>query len=98
MKTATALMTILLALGGTAANADDMSYGEDKARGDDSVSSIDFDTVDSNRDGSLDKAEAGQNGISDNQFQEMDENSDDVITRTEYLATVRKTPSESSGS
>lgn len=43
-----------------------------------------FEVLDQNSDGVIDRDEANQSGITDQQFDEMDQAGDDVITSEEY--------------
>ena len=83
MKKLSALtLSLLLSLGSFSAMADD-----DERRGSSAHSA--FSLIDKNGDGSVDKQEALNSGISDERFEEMDRNNDDRLSESEYQAQGR---------
>lgn len=82
MKTIYALTaTALLSLGSLSAVAQDWGNGDTETGTNDSSA---FSVVDQNGDGSIDKDEAKNAGISDSRFESMDANGDGTVSQSEY--------------
>ncbi|MEX1057501.1 MAG: EF-hand domain-containing protein [Natronospirillum sp.] len=70
--------TTLLSLGSMVALA------QDDTRPQDSDANSAFDVIDRNGNGSLDKEEAENSGISDSRFESMDQDGDGKVSKSEY--------------
>lgn len=82
MKTIYALTaTALLSLGSLSAVAQDWGNGDTETGTNGSSA---FSVVDQNGDGSIDKDEAKNAGISDSRFESMDANGDGTVSQSEY--------------
>ncbi len=83
MKTIYALSaTALLSLGSLSAVAQD--WGDSSDTETETNDSSAFSVVDQNGDGSIDKNEAKNAGISDSRFESMDANGDGTVSQSEY--------------
>lgn len=83
MKTIYALSaTALLSLGSLSAVAQDWGGSSDTET--ETNDSSAFSVVDQNGDGSIDKDEAKNAGISDSRFESMDANGDGTVSQSEY--------------